>query len=166
VRRRWRSEWQSQRSPPGFRLSALDVGVLAVGAIAAVATASIAPSWAIAIGLPVAHFFLFCNVFRISRRLELLWAGVFVILAASTVTWGAPVWMATVLVSVCVTVAGVVVEMCKPSYHGVGWQRINPHLREWWADDLRGFSEQKCVRYIDIDHDTNVDEALMAEWVR
>jgi len=34
-----------------------------------------------------------------------------------------------------VTVAVVVVEMCKPSYHGVGWQRINPRLREWWAEN-------------------------------
>jgi len=120
---------------PGFRLSALDVGVLAVGAVAAAATASIAPSWAVAIGLPVVHFFLFCNVFRISRPLELLWAGVFLILAASTVTWGAPGWFATVIVSACVTVAVVVAEMCKPSYHGVGWQRINPRLVEWWAEN-------------------------------
>ena len=21
----------------------------------------------------------------------------------------------------------------KPSYHGIGWQRINPRLRAWWG---------------------------------
>jgi hypothetical protein len=26
----------------------------------------------------------------------------------------------------------VIVEMRKPSYHGVGWQRINPGLPAWW----------------------------------
>jgi len=117
---------------PGFRMSAVDGGVLALGAIAAAAAASIDPSWGLAIGLPVVHFFLFCNVFRISRPLELLWAGVFLILAALTVVWGAPGWAATVVVSVFVACAVVVAEMCKPSYHGVVWQRINPRLREWW----------------------------------
>jgi hypothetical protein len=29
----------------------------------------------------------------------------------------------------------VVAEMLKPSYHGVGWQRINPRLPEWWAEN-------------------------------
>ena len=122
---------------PGFRLSAVDVGVLAIGGIAAATSASIAPSWCLAIGLPVAHFFLFCNVFRISRRLELLWAGIFLILSASTLTWGVPGWLPTVIVSVCVTVAVVVAEMRKPSYHGVWWQRINPRLREWWVENSR-----------------------------
>ncbi|MEI8368878.1 MAG: hypothetical protein WCJ31_10655, partial [Planctomycetia bacterium] len=75
--------------------------------------------WGLAIGLPVVHFFLFCNVFRISRPLELLWAGVFLILAALTVVWGAPGWVATVVVSVFVACAVVIAEMCKPSYHGV-----------------------------------------------
>ena len=117
---------------PGFRMSAVDGGVLALGAIAAAAAASIDPSWGLAIGLPVVHFFLFCNVFRISRPLELLWTGVFLILAALTVVWGAPGWAATVVVSVFVACAVVVAEMCKPSYHGVVWQRINPRLREWW----------------------------------
>ena len=118
---------------PGFRLSVVDLSVVALGAVVAAASASIDPSWALAIGLPVAHFFLFCNVFRISRPLELLWAGVFLILAGSTVAWNAPGWLATVLVSACVTVAVVVLEMRKPSYHGVGWRRVNPRLREWWA---------------------------------
>ena len=117
---------------PGFRMSAVDGSVLALGAIAAAASAAIDPSWGLAIGLPVVHFFFFCNVFRISRPLELLWTGVFLILAALTVVWGAPGWLATVVVSVFVACAVVVAEMCKPSYHGVVWQRINPRLREWW----------------------------------
>ena len=120
---------------PGFRLSVVDLDVVALGAVAVAAAASNDSSWALAVGLPVAHFFLFCNVFRISRPLELLWAGVFLVLAGSTVVWNAPGWPATVMVSVCVTVAVVVAEMRKPSYHGVGWQRVNPRLPEWWAEN-------------------------------
>ena len=66
---------------PGFRLSAVDLGVVTLGAVGAVASAFIDSSWSLAIGLPVAHFFLFCNVY------------------------------------------------------GVGWQRINPRLPEWWAEN-------------------------------
>jgi len=117
---------------PGFRVSAVDLVVLVVGAIATAALASIDASWGLVIGLPVAHFFLFCNVFRVSRAFELLWAGVFVLLAVPTIAWGVPGWWTTVVVSVCVMAAVVVAEMFKPSYHGVGWQRINPELRDWW----------------------------------
>jgi hypothetical protein len=40
----------------------------------------------------VGHFFLFCNVFKVPRKLELLWAGVFLIntglwLAADRFNW-------------------------------------------------------------------------------
>ena len=37
------------------------------------ATAAIAvidSSWSLVVGLPVTHFFLFCNLFRLSRPLE------------------------------------------------------------------------------------------------
>jgi hypothetical protein len=120
---------------PGFRLSAVDLGVVTLGAVGAVASAFIDTSWSLAMGLPVAHFFLFCNVFRISRALELLWAGIFLILAGATVAWNVPGWSTTVMVAMCVTLAVVVVEMLKPSYHGVGWRRINPRLPEWWAEN-------------------------------
>ena len=40
----------------------------------------------------VAHFFLFCNVFKVPRKLELLWAGLFLVntglwLAAGRFDW-------------------------------------------------------------------------------
>ena len=118
---------------PGFRVSPMDLGVLALGMVGAAVAASVDLSWGFVFGLPVVHFFLFCNVFRVSRSLELLWTGLFLVLAGSTVIWGAPGWLATVIVSAVATAAVVITEMRKPSYHGVGWQRINPHLREWWS---------------------------------
>jgi uncharacterized protein YqgC (DUF456 family) len=81
----------------------------------------------------LAHFFLFCNVIRMAPSLELIWAAVFVVLAAATIAFETPGWLVTALVSLFVTTAVVVVEMRKPSYHGVGWQRINPALPAWWA---------------------------------
>jgi hypothetical protein len=78
----------------------------------------------------VGHFFLFCNVFRVSRAPELVWAGVFLALAGSTIALGVPGWPATVAASLATTVVVVTLEMRKPSYHGIGWRRINPTLLE------------------------------------
>jgi hypothetical protein len=118
---------------PGFRLSLVDAIALTIGSVLALVSAVFAPSWTLSIGFPLVHFFLFCNVFRISRLLELLWAAIFLMLAAATVTCGVPSWVLTVMLSTCMTVAVVIAEMRKPSYHGIGWQRINPSLPDWWA---------------------------------
>jgi hypothetical protein len=80
----------------------------------------------------VGHFFLFCNVFRIARGLELTWGGLFVALATATLASGYPGWYATSAISIAMTTAVIAFEMRKPSYHGVFWQRVNPQLPEWW----------------------------------
>ena len=117
---------------PGFRLSVADVIVLVGGTVATIVLSMIVWWWGFVIAYVLAHFFLYCNVVRMARPLELVWAGVFVVLAGATVAFETPGWLVTVLVSLLVTVLVVVVEMRKPSYHGVGWQRINPHLPKWW----------------------------------
>ena len=85
------------------------------------------------VGFALGHFFLFCNVVRMARPLELAWSSVFVALAAATVALDAPGWLVTTCVSLLVTVVVVLLEVRKPSYHGVGWRRINPELPAWWA---------------------------------
>lgn len=117
---------------PGFRLSALDVVVLILGALGVVVLASSGPALAFIVGFVVGHFFLFCNVFRLSRPPELIWAVCFTVLAGSTLTTGSPSWFATTILSLVVTIVLIMLEMRKPSYHGVLWQRLNPCLRDWW----------------------------------
>jgi len=70
------------------------------------------------------------------RTLELIWAGVFVVLAGTTIAIEFPSWLVTTLVSLFVTMVLVVVEMRKPSYHGIGWRRINPGLLAWWESQV------------------------------
>lgn len=114
---------------PGFRLSMLDVVVLLAGSVGAV----VLGGWlGFVVGFVVGHFFLFCNVVRMARPLELAWAAVFVVLAGATAATEHPGWLATASVSLLVTLAVVMVEVRKPSYHGVGWRRINPGLPAWW----------------------------------
>ena len=84
------------------------------------------------IAFVVVHFFLFCNIFRMSRPLELVWAATFVALAGSTVMRESPGWLVTVVGSLIVTVAVIAIEMCRPSYHGIAWERLNPRLPQWW----------------------------------
>jgi hypothetical protein len=117
---------------PGFRLSVSDLVVLIAGSVAALLLAGMVWWWGFVIGFAVGHFFLFCNVVRMARPLELVWAGAFVLLAASTIALGQPGWPLTICLSLALTALVVALQMRKPSYHGLGWQRINPGLPAWW----------------------------------
>ena len=118
---------------PGFRLSELDVGVLMLGVCGAVLLARLDEQFGMAVLFVLAHFFLFCNVLRMSRPLELIWAALFVLLAASTFHFGRPPWNYTMAVMLAVTLVLAFVQMLQPSYHGVFWRKINPNLEQWWA---------------------------------
>ena len=118
---------------PGFRLSVLDVTILIIGATVALALAAVVWWWGFLVGFVLGHFFLFCNVVRMARSLELAWAAVFFVLAAATVALDTPGRHVTVSISLAATVVVVVVvQMRRPSYHGLGWQLMNPGLPEWW----------------------------------
>ncbi|HEX8371729.1 MAG TPA: hypothetical protein VF585_03040 [Chthoniobacterales bacterium] len=114
---------------PGFRLSILDAAILAAG----VAVACVGPrDLAIVATSAVFHFFLFCNVFRIRRVPELVWAGIFVILSSATIATGWPTWGITLAVSSGIAALIIWRELKIPSYHGLLWQKFNPALTEWW----------------------------------
>lgn len=123
---------QERSFDAGFRMSVRDAIVIVVGAAAAVALATLVWWWGVAIAFVVAHFFLFCNVVRMARPLELAWAAVFVVLAVTTIALEVPGWSTTISISLVVTVALVARQLREPTYHGLGWQRINPGLRAWW----------------------------------
>jgi hypothetical protein len=118
---------------PGFRLSALDIGVLIIGAICSVLVGSQVPVLGVAIAFVVGHFFLFCNVIRLARPLELAWAAFFATIGGLTALTGYPGWPATFAASLVATLFVLAIQMRMPSYHGVLWQRVNPQLPEWWA---------------------------------
>ena len=125
---------------PGFRFSVTDGCVLATGIVvfALMPTVHNYPELEFAIkaavGCPFVAFFLFCNVFRVCRRYELAWAMAFVTLFTCTILFGMPAWYVSVALATLLLMLVVVLQMSKPSYHGVGWKRINPALPEWWAE--------------------------------
>lgn len=117
---------------PGFRLSIMDIVVLIAGATGSLLAAQIQLWFGMAIAFTVGHFFLFCNVFRMPRYLELTWAALFLLLLVSTAIMQQPGWSTSFALSLAVTVVVVVFQMRQPSYHGIGWKTINPQLPQWW----------------------------------
>jgi len=122
---------------PGFRFSAFDALILAGGAAASALAWQENPQLGCVIAFVLGHFFLFCNVFRISRGLELIWAAVFVALTIGTQRWGWPGWFWEIAATLAMTSVVIALEMRKASYHGIGWVYLNPRLSDWWqANEL------------------------------
>lgn len=117
---------------PGFRLSAFDGVVLLAGGGASAYAMTIDRWFGFAIAFVVLHFFLFCNVLRMSRPLELIWAVVFAATAVLRVTFDLLPWPWVFAIALIVTLVLAFVETRRTSYHGVGWQWLNPNLPEWW----------------------------------
>jgi hypothetical protein len=128
---------EDRRFASGFRISGSDMLILLLGCAGTFIAAIHAWWMGLSIAMATGHFFLFCNVFRISRRPELIWAGIFILLTACTIITGLPGWFASVTVSLLLAALLIAREMKAPGYHGVGWTRINPDLREWWDAKLK-----------------------------
>jgi hypothetical protein len=120
---------------PGFRFSFLDALVLAIGCGITIFFIRSLPSVSITVMTVVGHFFLFCNVLRMRRSLELTWAIIFIAIASSTLIGYVPWWLAVVVISSLTTMTSLF-EVSQRSYHGVGWQLVNPELPEWWRSHM------------------------------
>jgi len=116
----------------GFRFSVLDGVVLLFAPASAVLFRDFGPLLTLLPSFLVAHFFLFCNIFRIRRLLELVWAGLF--LTNTCAWWPAldPIpWLGVVGVQMPATVAVIALEMRSPRYHGIFASWLNPHLESY-----------------------------------
>lgn len=117
---------------PGFRFSPADAAVL-VAAVGGVVIMAPLLWWAaLVLGTVILHFFLFCNVFRISRKPELIWAFVFTALSGATLLTGAPGWLTTVTASGLLAAILIFRETRTEHYHGIFWRHLNPGLPAWW----------------------------------
>ena len=117
---------------PGFRMSRLDVAFVLLALACAPLLGRVVEQLAIAELFAVLHFFLFCNVLRANRSLELLWAAVFVCLWSTSYFSGVPSWPYSYGMAFTVTVAVTIVQLSLPSYHGAFWRVLNPGLPRWW----------------------------------
>ena len=128
-----RSDGMPASFQPGIRLGASDLMMLAAaGAFAWWAYDNMGVWLTKVTAFVVVNFFLFSNVFRVNRTLELMWTIVFVCLAAARLRMGLLEWSTIFAISGALTIAMILIEMRKPSYHGMGWETLNPGLRDWW----------------------------------
>jgi hypothetical protein len=127
---------QNYKFAPGFRISFSDVAVLIIGIFVSFLIGRRYWPLSMIVLVVLGHFFLFCNVFRLSRSLELAWAGAFLLFLGLKIDSDFMSWEMTMALIICVTHIVVICEMKKPSYHGILWWRINPNLKDWWDSNL------------------------------
>jgi hypothetical protein len=115
----------------GFRFFAIDAVVIGALAAAAMALRQIEnPLWWLVI-LVAGHFFLFCNIIRIRRRFELIWAGLFIANIGVWLWLGELGWIGVLCVQLPITVFLVFLELRSARYHGVLARRTNPRLNDY-----------------------------------
>ncbi|HEY1048568.1 MAG TPA: hypothetical protein VGE39_02390 [Prosthecobacter sp.] len=121
----------TQQRRAGFRFSVWDALILLAGACLTwwLRTQKI-PLWWI-VPMALGHFFLFCNVFLVWRRLELIWAALFVANVAAHVAIEELEWWPPVLWQLPVTLFVIAWQMRSPWYHGIFARQINPRLPEY-----------------------------------
>lgn len=120
----------------GFRLSVIDTLVLIGGTSVALWLRNKAfPLWWI-VPMALGHFFLFCNVFLVWRRLELAWAAVFVILVGAHLASGYTGWLSPLLMQTPATLIVLWLQLRSPWYHGIFARWINPRLDDFLAGRL------------------------------
>ncbi len=117
----------------GFRFFATDAAFLGACAVAAFALRETLGPLVWMFPVVVAHFFLFCNVFRVRRSYELGWTAAFLANALAWQLFGSFTWPGVLAVQLPLTAAAIVAEMRSPSYHVVWARRLNPRLDEWLA---------------------------------
>lgn len=128
--------YQGKPRTCGLRLSVSDVFVLVLGIATGIVGWIYIGELALFVPFVVVHFFLFCNIFRVRRTPELVWAGLFLL---NCFIWSALGQMEVEWIfalQLIVTFALIMNELRSPHYHGVFARRINPRIDDYLADKL------------------------------
>lgn len=115
----------------GFRFSFMDALVIGVF----VCTTAVlwhfdCPLWWILV-IATGHFFLFCNVFRIARPRELIWAATFILNIVVWACFDHLAWLPVLLCQLPITAGLLIADMRSPLYHGVFANRLNSQLNDY-----------------------------------
>jgi hypothetical protein len=115
----------------GFRFSLTDaVALIVFGTIIAILHRfGNGLSWIVAI--IAGHFFLFCNIFRVVRRRELIWAGIFVLNVSFWLLLGHLDWFNVLACQLPVSAGVIAWELKAARYHGIFADRLNARLADY-----------------------------------
>jgi hypothetical protein len=125
------SETKHRHRTWGFRFFATDAGVIVLCGVAAFVLQRIEhPLWWMLL-IVAGHFFLFCNVFRVRRRFEIIWAVFLLFNCAAWIFLGHLDWPHVLVTQVPFTIAAVIAEMRSDRYHGIFARTANPRLQDY-----------------------------------
>lgn len=112
--------WNWKHHPThGFRFSATDALAILVCAVATTLGLTMIGDVAWFFPFVLGHFFLFCNLFRVRRLPELVWAGGFLTLVVACLIANVSVLHAMWLV-LPLTAGVLIYSIRRPDYHGIG----------------------------------------------
>jgi hypothetical protein len=77
------------------------------------------------------HFFLFCNVFRVVRRRELIWAGLYVVNAGFWLALNRLDWFNVLACQLPISAGVIAWELKASRYHGIFADRLNLQLSDY-----------------------------------
>ena len=122
-----------QRRPrtSGFRFFIGDIFILVSGIAVPLLTWRLIGACSLLVPFVVGHFFLFCNIFRVRRKLELIWAAIFLI---NTFTWSiiGNLYVPGIFgIQIIATLVIIICEVRSPLYHSVFARKVNPKLDEY-----------------------------------
>jgi hypothetical protein len=103
----------------GFRCSPVDLAALALCAAGTIWLREPLGEMVWLAPVTLGHFFLFCNVFRIRRSYELIWAAVFILNVAGWSIGGEYSWGHVLAVQSPLTLLLISLEWRSPRYHGI-----------------------------------------------
>ncbi len=121
----------------GFRFSLTDAVVLVVLGAVAVGLCRLDSSLWWLVAITAGHFFLFCNVFRVRRRRELLWAALFVVNVGLWLLLGQLDWFNVLACQLPVSAGVVGWELKATRYHGIFADRLNRRLADYLDGRIR-----------------------------
>ena len=115
----------------GFRFSIIDSVALAAFAVVIVGLHRLPSSLWWLVAILAVHFFLFCNVFRVIRRRELIWAALFILNVGFWLLLGRLDWFSVLACQLPVTVGVIAWEVKATRYHGIFADRLNTQLEDY-----------------------------------
>jgi hypothetical protein len=110
---------KTAKPPLGLRFSRFDAAVLLVSVIVTAAVWHLPTNPGVIVLTVVGHFFLFCNIVRLRRSFELVWAVSYVTLTFGTIALGWMSWLVPLAAVTPVTLALIAAEVRSIRHHGV-----------------------------------------------
>jgi hypothetical protein len=105
--------------PAGFRMSLSDLIALLISMALAGGVWPFARDLSVVVLTVIFHFFLFCNVFRIRRGPELIWAVIYLVNCSAWHFAGSFSGWRALLAQLPVTAMLILNELRHPAYHGI-----------------------------------------------